>query len=68
MRQLGNTDIQMTSIIMGCWQAGKAFWKDINDEDSIAAIRAAYDQGITVFDTAPVYGDGHSERLLGKTL
>lgn len=68
LRNLGNTNIQITPIIMGCWQAGKEYWQGIDDADSLAALQAAYDEGITTFDTAPVYGDGHSERLVGKAL
>jgi myo-inositol catabolism protein IolS len=68
LRTLGQSNIKITPIIMGCWQAGKAFWQDIHDEDSIKAIRAAYEAGINAFDTAPGYGEGHSERLVGRTL
>ena len=67
-RLLKNTNIEITPLIMGCWQAGKAYWQNINDEDSIAAMQAAFDAGITTFDTAPGYGDGHSERILAKAL
>lgn len=67
-RPLSRTEIQTTPIIMGCWQAGKAYWQNIEDRDSIAAIRAAFAAGINAFDTAPGYGDGHSERLVGATL
>jgi aryl-alcohol dehydrogenase-like predicted oxidoreductase len=66
--RLKNTNINVTPLIMGCWQAGKAYWQNIDDNDSIAAMRAAYDAGITTFDTAPGYGDGHSERILAKAL
>lgn len=68
MRTLGNTNIQITPIIMGCWQAGKQHWQNINDEDSLIAVQTAFDNGITTFDTASAYGDGHSEKLLGKAL
>lgn len=65
---LGNTDIHITPIIMGTWQAGKAMWTGIDDNASRQAIRAAFDAGITTFDTAEVYGNGHSERILGQAL
>lgn len=65
---LGHSDIQITPIIMGTWQAGKTMWTGIDDSETEKAIRAAYDRGITTFDTATVYGDGHSERIVGKTL
>lgn len=67
-RPLGRTDIMISPIIMGTWQAGKSMWTGIDDRESIRAIEAAYDAGITTFDTAEVYGNGHSERILGKAL
>ncbi|MCH9769259.1 MAG: aldo/keto reductase [Gammaproteobacteria bacterium] len=68
MRNLGGSRLLISPIIMGCWQAGKTDWGDVNDTDSIAAIKAAFDAGITTFDTAAVYGAGHSEVVLGKAL
>lgn len=65
---LGTSEIQISPIIMGTWQAGKAMWTDIDDNESIQAIRTAFDNGITTFDTAEVYGNGHSERILGKAI
>ncbi len=67
-RRLGTTDIEITPIIMGTWQAGKHMWANIDDKDTTQAIRAAYEAGITTFDTAASYGKGHSERLLGEAL
>lgn len=66
--QLGNTDIEISAIIMGTWQAGKAMWTDIDDAETSKAMLTAFDNGVTTFDTATVYGDGHSERILGKAL
>lgn len=67
-RTLGHSDIQITPIIMGTWQAGKAMWTGIDDNETRQAIRAAFDAGITTFDTAEVYGNGHSERIVGQAL
>ena len=67
-RQLGQSDLQITPIIMGTWQAGKKMWAGIKDEDSIKAIRTAYEVGITTIDTAIVYGAGHSERIVAQAL
>ena len=67
-RQLGSSDIVISPIVMGTWQAGKDMWTDIDDQTSIAAIRAAFDSGITTFDTAERYGNGHAERILAKAL
>jgi myo-inositol catabolism protein IolS len=68
LRPLGTSQIQISPIIMGTWQAGKAMWTDIDDKESEKAIRAAFDAGITTFDSAEAYGNGHSERILGKAL
>lgn len=53
---------------MGCWQAGRKDWAGITDSMSERAVKAALDAGITAFDTAESYGDGHSERVLGRAL
>ncbi len=65
-RQLGRSDLEFTLLTFGCWQAGGSQWTDTNDDDSLAAMRAAYESGITAFDSAEAYGDGHSETLLGR--
>ena len=67
-RRLGNSDISITPIIMGTWQAGKRWWVGIEDAETVKAIRAAYDAGITTVDTAEVYGDGHSEQIVAEAL
>jgi len=68
IRSLGNSDLQISAIIMGTWQAGKDMWAGIEDAQTTAAIRAAFEAGITTFDTAETYGKGHSERILGAAL
>lgn len=70
MRQLTlkHSGIALSRIVCGGWQAGKDLWVGIRDEDSIAAMRAAFYAGITAFDTAEDYGSGHSERILGQAL
>ncbi len=65
---LGKSDIYISSILMGTWQAGKDMWVGIDDAQTTGAIRAAFEAGITTFDTAEVYGDGHSERVLGAAV
>jgi len=67
-KPLGGSGINVSSIIMGTWQAGKTMWTGIDDHETLKALREAYDAGITTFDTATVYGDGHSERMVGKAL
>ena len=65
---LGKSDLKISSILMGTWQAGKEMWVDIDDAQSTRAIRAAVESGITAFDTAAAYGKGHSERILGEAI
>jgi len=71
-RQLGNSDINITPIGVGAWAmggpAGDWNWGAQDDQDSINAIRHALDLGINWIDTAPAYGDGHSEEVVGKAL
>lgn len=67
-RQLGTSQIQITPIIMGTWQAGKRMWVGIEDAETVKAMRAAFEAGITTFDTAEVYGEGHSEQIIGQAL
>lgn len=68
MRRLGSTEIKISPIIMGTWQAGKAMWSGIDDQETVRAIRAGVDAGITTIDTAPVYGNGHSERIVASAV
>ncbi len=67
-RSLGKSELKISSIIMGTFQAGKKKWVGIDDTQTTAAIRAAFDAGITTFDSAEAYGKGHSERILGAAL
>ncbi|MEM6448446.1 MAG: aldo/keto reductase [Cyanobacteria bacterium P01_D01_bin.123] len=68
LRSLGQTNIRMTPILMGTWQAGKRNWVGIEDTETVKAIRAAFEAGITTVDTAEIYGDGHSERIVAEAL
>jgi len=70
-RQLGYTDLKLTTVGLGTWAMGGPWqfgWGPQNDNEAIAAISAALDVGINWIDTAPVYGLGHSEELIGKVL
>ncbi|MGH7951917.1 MAG: aldo/keto reductase [Limisphaerales bacterium] len=64
-RELGRTGWKVSEISFGAWAIG-GFWGSVNDKESSAALHAALDGGVNFFDTADVYGDGHSERLLAK--
>ena len=65
-RRLGRSNLNFTVLTFGCWQAGGKQWTDTNDDDSLQAMRAAYECGITSYDTAEAYGGGHSEEIVGK--
>ena len=67
-RSLGTSDIQITPILMGTWQAGRKMWSGIDDRESIKAIRTAVETGITTIDTAEVYGGGHSEQIVAQAV
>src|SRR4051812_3723959 len=75
-RTLGAGGSIVSPIGFGCWAIGGPHWRngdpigwgEVDDDESVAAIRAAFDAGITFFDTADVYGCGHSERVLARAL
>ncbi len=64
-RKLGRTGFNVSSVSFGSWAIGGT-WGTVNDDESMAALHTAVDQGINFFDTADVYGDGRSERLLAR--
>lgn len=64
-RNLGKTGWKVSSISFGAWAIGGS-WGNVNDEDSLAAMNRAIDMGVNFIDTADVYGDGRSERLVAK--
>jgi aryl-alcohol dehydrogenase-like predicted oxidoreductase len=64
-RTLGRTGWKVSEISFGAWAIGGA-WGNVDDKESLAALHAALDGGVNFFDTADVYGDGRSERLLAK--
>jgi aryl-alcohol dehydrogenase-like predicted oxidoreductase len=66
-RRLGRTGVEVSEIGFGAWAIGGG-WGSTDDEESLAAMHAAVDAGVTFFDTADVYGDGRSERLVGRLL
>ncbi|MGQ9592426.1 MAG: aldo/keto reductase, partial [Planctomycetota bacterium] len=67
-RPLGTTGILVSEVGFGCWQLGGEGWGAFRTEDGIRAVRRALELGISLFDTAPVYGFGRSEELLGRAL
>ncbi|MFW6163527.1 MAG: aldo/keto reductase [Planctomycetota bacterium] len=67
-RKLGTSDLEVPTIIFGAWAIGGWYWGPQNDADSIRTIHAALDAGITCIDTAPMYGMGHSEEVVGRAI
>ena len=67
-RSLGTSEVKITPILLGTWQAGKKMWSGIDDNESIEAIRAGVEAGITTIDTAEVYGEGHSEQIVAQAV
>lgn len=75
-RTLGVNGPVVSALGMGCWaiggpharQGSPVGWGEVNDEESVRALRRAYELGVTLYDTADVYGCGHSERLIAQAL
>lgn len=70
-RRLGTTDLDLTVIGLGTWAIGGPWefgWGPQDDADSVATMIAAFEEGINWFDTAPAYGCGHSETVVGRAL
>jgi aryl-alcohol dehydrogenase-like predicted oxidoreductase len=68
-RTLGQTDIRVSTVAMGCWAiGGGSVWGPQDENEAVAAVRAALDAGVDFFDTAEAYGHGRSEELLGRAL
>ncbi|CAI9392020.1 aldo/keto reductase [Microbacterium sp. T2.11-28] len=66
-RSLGSTGRSVSAIGLGTWQLG-ADWGDVSEDDARAVLEASADAGVTLFDTADVYGDGRSEQIIGRFL
>ncbi|MBM7654970.1 aldo/keto reductase [Neobacillus cucumis] len=64
-RELGNSGIKISEVSFGTWAIGGA-WGKTSDEEALKSLEYAMEQGVNFFDTADVYGDGHSEELLAK--
>ncbi len=68
LRTLGNTPVQVSPVTFGAWAIGGWMWGGSEERDSIAAIQASIDAGVTSIDTAAIYGQGYSEELVGKAI
>ena len=67
-RRLGRSELEVSAVILGCWIHGKSGWHDVEDEESVAAIREAIELGVNTLDTAEWYGGGHSEQVIARAV
>lgn len=67
-RKISDTDLELPVITFGAWAAGGWMWGRTERKDAVDAIRASYDLGVTAIDTAPVYGQGTSEEIVGEAI
>jgi aryl-alcohol dehydrogenase-like predicted oxidoreductase len=68
MRKVGNSALEVSEIVFGAWAAGGWMWGSTDRKAAIEAISVAYDAGVTSIDTAPVYGQGTSEEIVGEAI
>lgn len=68
LKNVGSSDVKVTPIAFGAWAIGGWMWGGAEETDAIRALHTAYDIGMTTIDTAPVYGFGRSEEIIGKAM
>ncbi|RAV30339.1 aldo/keto reductase [Sinomicrobium soli] len=67
-RTLGDTELKLSVITFGAWAAGGWMWGGTERKEAVNAIKASYDAGVTSIDTAPIYGQGTSEEIVGEAI
>ncbi len=67
-RTIGNTDINASVVAFGAWAIGGWMWGGVEEQEAVGAIHAGIDHGINLIDTAPMYGYGRSEEIVGKAI
>lgn len=67
-RNLAGTDLELSEVGFGVWSVSTNWWGEVSEPDAISLLNAAFDRGITFFDTADTYGAGYGEEILGKAL
>ncbi|WP_046244898.1 aldo/keto reductase [Hymenobacter terrenus] len=67
-QELGNSGVTISRITFGSWAAGGWMWGGTEQNDAVGAIHASYDLGVTSIDTAPIYGQGLSEQIVGEAI
>lgn len=67
-RPLGSSGVTTSEVGFGVWTLAAGWWGQYSDDEAVALLRAAYERGITLFDTAPTYGDGRGETIVARAL
>lgn len=67
-RKLAHTDLELSVVTFGAWAAGGWMWGKADHNAAVNAIKASYDLGVTSIDTAPIYGQGESEKVVGEAI
>ncbi len=67
-RKMGDSDLELSVITFGAWAAGGWMWGGTERKDAVEAIKVSYDLGVTSIDTAPIYGQGKSEEIVGEAI
>jgi aryl-alcohol dehydrogenase-like predicted oxidoreductase len=67
-RHLGSSNVRVSPVIFGAWAIGGWMWGGADEKDAVDAIRASIDNGVNTIDTAAIYGQGHSEELVGRAI
>ena len=67
-RKIAHSDLELSAITFGAWAAGGWMWGSTDRNDAVEAIKASYDLGVTSIDTAPIYGQGTSEEIVGEAI
>jgi len=67
-RKLGKTDFSVSRIVFGCWELGGKLWEFKSDENNVRVLQTAFENGVTTFDSAEGYANGHSEEVVGMAV
>ena len=67
-RKLENTDLEISTVSLGTWVFGGDCWGEVDDPQSVRVVHEALDRGINMIDTAPIYGSGRSESVIGRAI
>src|SRR6201989_1179281 len=68
LTEIPGTSLRVSPVAIGTWAIGGGMWGGTDEAESIATIRTAFEHGINIVDTAPVYGFGRSEEIVGKAI